>query len=74
MLHCFIISFHLLPQKKNYFTFWVFKNDSNLFLKKTCFSQKWKFYQKAPPVKVEGFQISFFDLIQTSKIAFTNNC
>ena len=74
MLHCFIISFHLLPQKKIILLSGSLKMIQIYLLKRLVFHKSGSSIKKTPPVKVEGFQISFFDLIQTSKIAFTNNC
>ena len=30
-------------------------------------------HEKAPPIKIEGFQMSFFDLNQTYQTVFTEN-
>ena len=37
------------------------------------FSQKWKFYKKISPTKVEDFQMSLLDRKQTWQTVFTEN-
>ena len=55
------------------FAIYVFSNDSS-FLNTPIFAQKENSIKKAPPTKVEGFQILPFNLNQTFEISFTENC
>ena len=67
MLHCLIIlSLH------DSFSLCVFNNDLN-FLNSPIFIKNKSFIEKTPPTKVEGFQMSIFDLIQTWEIPFIEN-
>ena len=71
MLRCFKILFPRLSENFP-FVIYVFIQVSDILLflpKERKFESK-----KAPPTKVEGFQISLFGLNQAYKLRFTEDC
>ena len=72
ILKCCIVSFYHHCLNNLFFSLRLSK--CFRFLKQPCFLSKMKVLsKKTPPTKVEGFQMSSFDLSQICQIAFTEN-